>query len=148
MEKSLTTIQKVILLQEVDIFEYTTSEDLSKIAFISEEKIFPPNHTIYQEGELSDSMYMVITGQIKIHRNKQEVTNIGPQKEFGAWSLFDDEMRVVSATTTEESHLLKISKEDFLELLSENIRITQGILKKFSRRLRSLMGQIGPTDSR
>jgi hypothetical protein len=33
----LTTIEKVIFLQDVDIFEYTSTEDLSHIAAITTE---------------------------------------------------------------------------------------------------------------
>ena len=139
MDSKLTIIEKVIFLQEVDIFEYTTTDDLSIIASIATEHIIEEGRNIYSEGEYSDAMYLVIEGNISVHQDKREIATFKDKEAFGTWSLFDDELRVATATCSVQSKLLKIDKEDFFELLSQNVRITQGILKKLSRRIRSLM---------
>ena len=61
---------------------------------------------------------------------------------FGTWALFDEETRVATATTVEETRLLKIYREDFYDLLADHIRITEGVLKNLSRRLRGLLGRV------
>ena len=38
--------------------------------------------------------------------------------------------------------LLKIDREDFYDLLADHIRITQGVLKTLSKRLRGLLGRV------
>lgn len=134
-----TTVEKVIFLQDIDIFEYTSTEDLSNIAAITEEVPFPPHHTIYKEGEESDSIYLVIEGGVRLHRNGTDVMVAGSKDAFGTWALFDDEPRIVSATTTEDSLLLRIDKEDFFDLLSDNISITQSLFKALVKRVRELM---------
>jgi CRP-like cAMP-binding protein len=60
---------------------------------------------------------------------------------FGAWALFDDEPRVATATTLEDTRLLQIDKEDFIDLLADHVEITQSILKVMVRRLRKLMAR-------
>jgi len=49
----------------------------------------------------------------------------------------------VTATTLEDAHLLKIDKEDFVDLLADHVQITQAILKTMARRLRGLMARVG-----
>ena len=139
----LTVVEKVIFLQDIDIFEATSTENLAHIAAITEEVELKSNHVIFKENEISDAMYMVIDGKVKLDR-EGEVVMIAKHKDvFGTWALFDDEPRVVTATTLEDSRLLKIDKEDFFDLLADHVQITQGILKTMAKRLRRLMARIG-----
>ena len=48
----LTTIEKVLLLQDIDIFEFTTTEDLSHIATITEEVEYKVDSTLQRRGNL------------------------------------------------------------------------------------------------
>jgi CRP-like cAMP-binding protein len=135
----LTLIEKVILLQDIDIFVNTSTEDLSYIASITEELEKEEGEVIYSEGDISDSMYLVIEGQVRLERAGREIMIAKNNDAFGSWALFDDEPRVATARTLEKSHLLRLDKEDFYDLLADHSRITQGILKTFSTRLRRLL---------
>ena len=139
----LTVIEKVLFLQDVDIFEHVTNEDLSYIATIAQEVRFSSEKVIYKEGDISDSMYMVLEGKVKIHMGESLVIMEDLKDVFGAWSLFDDEVRLVSATSYEDCLLLQIYKEDMLELLADHAGITEGILKAMAKRLHSVARRVG-----
>ncbi|UCF04696.1 MAG: cyclic nucleotide-binding domain-containing protein [bacterium] len=139
----LTTVEKVLFLQDMDIFEYTATEGLAHLAAITEELTLPAGEVIFREGDLPDAMFVVIDGQVKMTRNGQEVMVAGSKEVFGTWALFDEEPRVVTATTIDECRVLKIDKEDFIDLLADNVRITQSVLKTMVIRLRSLMTRVG-----
>ena len=138
----LTTIEKVLFLQDVDIFEFTSTEDLAHIAAITEEIEFQAGEVIFKEDEIPDSMYIVIEGNVSLTRGSQEVMVAKDKDFFGTWALFDDEPRVATATTLEKSLLLRIDKEDFVDLLADYVAITQSILKSLVKRLRRLMLRI------
>ncbi|MGB2906481.1 MAG: cyclic nucleotide-binding domain-containing protein [Candidatus Aminicenantaceae bacterium] len=138
----LTTVEKVLFLQEVDIFEYISTEDLSHIAAITEEIEFQPDEILFKQGDLPDAMYMVISGQVRLTREGEEVMVAGAKDVFGTWALFDDEPRVAAATTLEDTRVLRIDKEDFIDLLADFVAITQSILKTMVKRLRKLMTRI------
>jgi CRP/FNR family cyclic AMP-dependent transcriptional regulator len=138
----LTTVEKVIFLQDIDIFEYTSTENLAHIAAITDEIEFKANKTIFKEGEFPDAMYMVIEGRVSLTRENQEVMVAKQKDVFGTWALFDDEPRVATATTLESARLLQIDKEDFIDLLADHVEITQSILKVMAKRLRKLMTRI------
>lgn len=138
----LTIVEKVLLLQEVDIFANTPNEDLAYIASITEEITVDANKEIFKEADTSDSMYIIVEGLVRIHRADHEVMRAKPKDAFGTWALFDDEPRVTSATTLEETILLRIDREEFFDLLADFSRITQGILKTLSRRLKSLVNRV------
>ena len=138
----LTTVEKVIFHQDVDIFEFTSTEDLAHIAAITDEIKFKTNKVIFREGEFPDAMYMVIEGEVSLTRENQEVMVAKHKDVFGAWALFDDEPRVATANTLEDTRLLQIDKEDFIDLLADHVEITQSILKVMVKRLRNLMARI------
>ena len=138
----LTTVEKVLLLQEVDIFENTLTEDLSHIAAITEHVEVKEKSDIYKEGDRANAMYIVIDGSVRLHHNNQQVTVAKAKDVFGSWALIDDEARVTSATTLSEVHLLRIDREDFFDLLADHTNITQGLLKTLSKRLRGLIERV------
>ena len=142
----LTTIEKVITLQEIDVFEHLTTEDLAQLASIAEEVEFPPDSVIYSEGGSPDSMYLVLEGRVLLHQRQKEVMIAKEKDTFGTWALFEDEPRVVTATTLEQSRLLRIDKEDFIDLLADSVRITRGVLKALVQRARRLMELVKRTD--
>jgi len=138
----LTAVEKVLFLQDVDIFEYTSTEDLSHIAAITDETEIKANEIIFKEGEFPDAMYIVSEGKVNLSRAGQEVMVAGHKDVFGTWALFDDEPRVATATTLEDTRLLRIDKEEFIDLLADHVAITQSILKSMVKRLRKLMTRI------
>ena len=138
----LTTVERVIFLQEIDIFKYISTEDLAHIAAITDELELKKDHVIFREGEFPDAMYMVLEGEVRLTRNDEIVMDATHKDVFGKWALLDDELTVVTAVTQEESRLLKIEREDFIDLLADHVQITQGILKALAMRLRSLIAGV------
>ncbi len=140
----LTVIDKVIFLQNVDVFSEVTTEQLAYLAAIADELPVTDGEVIYEEDAPSDAMYLVLSGQVRLHRGTTEVTVAGPQQAFGTWALFDDEPRVTAATAAQDSELLRIDKDDFIEVLADNVQVTQGVMKAIVRRLRALGRAVHP----
>ena len=139
----LTVVEKVIFLQVVEEFSEVPTEQLAYLAAIAEEVTFAPGKVIYQEQDLADAMYLVVAGRVRLHRGALEITVAGPGDTFGTWALFDDEPRVSAATPLEEVRALQLNKEDFIDLLADNVSITQGVLKTLVNRMRGLIGRVG-----
>lgn len=139
----LSIIEKVIFLQDVDIFKHISSEDLSYVASITVEQNVEKDSVIYKEGDISDSMYMVIDGKVRLHMGESLVMIAELNDVFGAWSLFDDEVRLISATAFEDSLLLKIDKANMIELLADHVGVTEGILKAMAKRLQNIARKVG-----
>jgi len=140
----LTVVEKVVFLQNVDIFEQVPAEQLSYIAAIADEVDFPKDEVIFKENEPSDSLYLIIEGKVKIEKKGETVLNAGPKYAFGAWSLLENEPRVVTATVVEDARLLRIERNDFVDLLADNVQVTQGILKTLVKRVHSIVEKLGP----
>ena len=130
----LTVIEKVIFLQHVDVFSEIPTEQMAYLAAIVEEVSFQGNIDIYHEQDLSDAIYLVLDGKVRLHRHAVDIATMGPQEAFGTWALFDEEPRVATATTLEDTRLLRVSRDDFIDLLSDHVQITQGVLRALTKR--------------
>lgn len=139
----LTVVERVIFLQNVDVFSEVSTENLALVATIGQEVEFAEDERIYTELSPSDSMYLVLEGEVRLHRGDITVTRAREKEAFGTWSLFDDEHRVTSATAVRRTVLLRVAKDDFIELLADNVEITQGVLKAVVRRLRTVLARVG-----
>lgn len=139
----LGIVEKVILLQNVGLFSEVSTQQLSHLAAIVREVPCLKGETIYEERDPADAMYLVLEGQVRLHRNDEEVVVAKEKDTFGTWALFDDEPRVTTATALEEARLLRIDREDFIDLLSDHVQIAEGILKVLARRLRGLLSRVG-----
>lgn len=139
----LAIIEKVLFLQNIDVFEHVPSELLALIASITKEIHLPPKAVLYSLHDHSDAMYIVLKGKVRLHIEDRDISTAEAKDAFGTWALFDDAPRVVSATTLEDTHLLRIDREEFVDLLADNVRITQAIMKTLVQRMRSLVDRVG-----
>ena len=143
---ALTVVERALKLKTVDVLQAASSEDLAQVAQIAEEIDLPANASIYGEGDAPDALFVVISGAIKLTRGSEEIGTVGQGEAFGTWALFDEAPRVASATTTAPTVMLKVDREEFLELLADRVDIVQAIFKAMVARLRQLADviKVGP----
>lgn len=79
----LTVIEKVIFLQNVEVFTDVPTEDLAYLAAIAEEVNYKSGEDIYKKDEPSDALYLVLEGKVRLHRDGSEITIANPKDAFG-----------------------------------------------------------------
>ena len=131
-----STLEKTIILKSVELFKSIPAENLSKVAQITEEVKYSKDEPIFSEGDYGDSLFIVVDGEVKIHKGEQELAMLKKGACLGEMALLDDEPRSADATIKEESTLFKIEREGFYEVMAGQSVIMQGIIKLLTGRLR------------
>src|SRR5687767_1525957 len=126
----MTIIERVLLLQNIELFNEVTTEQLSFIAAIGREMEVAAGTVLYRENDPADGLYVVISGLIAAKRDGEVIDQIGPNGSFGIWAFFDDQPRLTSANAVESSLLLFVSREDFYDVLADHVDIIQNIMKQ------------------
>ncbi|MEO0592071.1 MAG: cyclic nucleotide-binding domain-containing protein [Myxococcota bacterium] len=132
----ISTVEKVLFLKGVDLFESIPSEELSHIAQITDEVEFATGEEVFAEGDQGDAMYLIVDGSVKVHSGEHVFAELGIRQCFGEMAILDAEPRSASITSLSELTLLKIRREDFAEILAEKPEISQGIIHVLTHRLR------------
>jgi CRP-like cAMP-binding protein len=132
----MLAIEKVFTLKSARMFQEASEEVLSEVAAILEEVEVKPGAAVFAKGEAGDSMYIVADGRVRVSDGGRTVDDLGEGEVFGELALLDPEPRLFTVKALEDSRLLRLDREAFLELMSGNIEIVRGVLHVLCERLR------------
>jgi CRP-like cAMP-binding protein len=132
----MTTVEKVLLLKGVDLFAAVPADELSAIALIAEEVRVDAGDTVLREGDHGDSLYFVVTGTAKVHKAGRLVAELGERGVFGELALLDPGPRSASVDALTDLALLRIGRDDFVEILAARPQVPLGVIKMLARRVR------------
>src|SRR5512133_246668 len=123
----LNIVEKVIALEGVELLQGLSPEQLARIGAIAREMRLPSGRVLLEPDKPLDALYVVVDGAVELSQNGDVLHTARQNEVLGAWALFDEEPMPVTARTVEETCLLRISREDFYDLLSDNAEITASI---------------------
>jgi len=134
----MNAIEKALTLQKVDVLKRASTDDLVHIARIATEEELGADEPIYHEGDAPDALFVITGGKVRLHRDDEDIAVLGEGEAFGSWALVDESPRVASATTVDSTTLLRVSRDEFMELLADRVDIVQAVFKAMVERLRNL----------
>jgi len=130
----LTTLERAIRLQKVDLFTDLETDLLALVASIAEVVEIDKDSILFEESRPLSALYVLLEGKIEMGRGGQTMFTVGPDETIGNWALFDNQPSVVTATAVEDSRLLKIEREDFFDLLADHSEITRNLFQALFQR--------------
>ena len=138
---ALLTIEKIIFLNNVSIFQSMDAGALHLVANITKEQEFSPSEIIFNEGDIGDKMFIVVEGEVELTKEVKDQPQlvVGTKKTnefFGEMALFDDEPRSAGAKCRSKTTMLVLEKDDLIELLYDYPNLSFGIIKGISAALR------------
>lgn len=136
-EPTLSPIERMLLLKQVDMFNRLPDELLTELVFLLEEADVAAGETVFAEGESGDAMYIVATGKVRVHAAGHTLNYLSAGQVFGEMALLDSVPRLASVTGVEQTRLLRLSQAPFLELLEDRFELAEGIIRTLSGHLRS-----------
>lgn len=137
-----STIEKVIILGTVDIFAATAEEILAEMADLLVEVDVPAGTQIFAKDDPGDSMYIIVSGRVRVHDGEQTLNELGERTVFGEMALLDATTRLASVTTIEDTLLLRLDQESFYELMDDRIEIARGVIRVLIGHLRNRLSDL------
>ena len=138
----LTSVDRLLFIRRVPIFKELRDDFIVRLASVMDELSFPANYTIFQQGEEGRSLYIVISGRVKIHIGDKLLAEFPKGESFGEMSVFDAQPRSASATSLEACECLELTQEQLYDAIEETPEIAVNIIGVLSRRIRELNDKI------
>jgi CRP-like cAMP-binding protein len=132
----ITNLEKTLYLKDSSLFKDIPAKELIYVANCLNEVSLIKNTLVFKDGDIGDSMYFIIKGEIKISKGDIELVIFKKGDYFGEMSLLDGEVRSADATSLNDSILLKLDARDFEKIMYSNDQIMKGIVGMLSQRLR------------
>jgi len=138
----------ITLLRNVPLFSGLDEKRLGVLVPMMMRTSFSRNETIIGAGDPTDSLYIVISGRLKVLMSDEQgreviLAILSTGEFFGEMGLLDDSPRSASVVTLEPCELLSISKTDFKRCLAENSDLSLMVMRGLVRRLREADQKIG-----
>ncbi len=134
----LLTIEKVIILKDIEIFAQIPEDVLIELASIMEEEHIPKGERFITQGDMGTHMYLIAEGKVDVHVGKKHLIYLGEKQIVGEMALLDSEERSASVTAAEDTLLLRLDQDTFYELMTDRVEVARGIIKVLNKRVRDL----------
>lgn len=136
----LSTVEKILFLKSINLFEKLPGAELAHVSRISEEVSFRKGESLMQEGEMGDALYLIVDGEVEIllKKNNKVLARLGKGEPIGEMGILDSAPRSASVIALTDVETLKIEQEAFDELMTDRLEIAQGVIRVLIKRLRSL----------
>lgn len=137
----------VKILSGINLFESLLDDDLLAVSKHLVSRHYPRNCIIINEGDMTNSLYIILSGKVKAFLNdqngKEVILNVVESGDyFGEVSLFDNGARSASIMTLEDSQFAVLEKSAFLSCISAQPELALTIIKGLTMRLRALTGSV------
>jgi CRP-like cAMP-binding protein len=137
----LNAITAKAVLQRNFLFRGLSDATLERVASLATRRSYDKGAVIFAQGDRGDALFGVVAGRVRISANGsagQEVfLNImEPGDAFGEVAVMDGLPRTAAATALDDTIVIVIKRNDFLELLEREPRVAIHLLKLLCERLR------------
>jgi hypothetical protein len=90
----MLTIERVICLKAVPMFAEVSDEILADVAELLGEVDYAKGQVVFEKGAEGDSLYVVISGRVRVYDGARTIVELGPKEIFGELALLDPEPRL------------------------------------------------------
>ncbi|MDH4113276.1 MAG: cyclic nucleotide-binding domain-containing protein [Actinomycetota bacterium] len=133
-----TKRQSAIALAGVPLFADFSKKHLARLARDTDELSFGPGEAVVREGELGETLFVVLEGEGKVVRRNKKVGTVVPGEFFGELSAIDAQPRSASVVAVTPMRVLRLFRRHLLALLDDEPQLTIKLLDGIVRRIRQI----------
>ncbi len=145
--KTLSTLDRILLLREIPMFSKLSPEDLEKIAEIAQEQLYSTHSLICREGDPGSTLFIIVHGEvdvIKLLGKKQNILATRRDGEFvGEMAILESAPRSATLKARSDVRVLTIEGDAFTTILLDRPEVAVSVLRHMSSRVRDLNELVG-----
>jgi Cyclic nucleotide-binding domain len=134
-------LERLFLLEHVDLFAGLAADDVLAIAAIATEQVVEAGETLYREGEMGTSLFVLIEGSVELTRAGKTIMTLQGGESAGQVSFLDRGPRPVTARVSPRAgaRLLRVERDAFMDLMADRSSLMHAFFGVLAQRLRSLI---------
>jgi len=127
-------------LRTVDLLSQLDRVALARLAGYMVPLAFAAGEVICSEGDPADGLYIVVRGTLGVYATaaggERRVNAIGPGHYVGELALLVDQPRSATIRADTEGEILRLDRDQFLQLLGQDPAAAKAVATTLARRLR------------
>jgi phosphoribosyl 1,2-cyclic phosphodiesterase len=133
---NLGSCSVIEILASTPPFQSLAPAELSRLIENSSEEVrYDSNYTIISQGEKAESVYVLLSGRVRVVRTSSEngietiLAELGPREIFGELGVLRGEPRSANVVALEPTRCLKIRGPDFVAVADSSVKISLALLR-------------------
>jgi hypothetical protein len=127
--RKMTQFEKVLFFQKVGVFEDIPGIILSYLSDISQEIRMQTDDTLILDEKSNSYFYVLVAGTIDFYQRGQRVSQFSQGQFIGEMLGLPNFVNTNILIAQSDSVILKLNKEQFYELLSDNVQLADKIIE-------------------
>jgi diguanylate cyclase (GGDEF)-like protein len=129
------------ILASVDLFRSLNANQLDKLLAKSSQRVYPPGHAVIRQGEPGHSIYVVLSGRVRVVEaipdNPAEMFlgELGQGEVFGELGILRERPRSATVIPLENTLCLVVPEKDFMDALQTSPEMALGLVRILAGRL-------------
>jgi HEAT repeat protein len=132
----LLMVEKIIALKSSTFFAKTKEYALAEVAAMLKEVELKAGEILFEKGQLGDCMYIMYSGEVRLHDGERTFEQLGEGGAFGELALLSPAPRSGQATAISDACLLRLDADPFYELIADHSEVARAIMEVLAQRLR------------
>ncbi len=122
-------------LQKADLFKNFTEQALTEIISELEYFKFYPNQLILEKGQKGKGLFVLLSGNVKIHNGDYVIATLKAGDSFGESALIHESNVMASVTAVDFTEAMMLSPSQFEKILKTHPGLATSVLNIMMRRL-------------
>ncbi|HEY9008828.1 cyclic nucleotide-binding domain-containing protein [Ohtaekwangia sp.] len=127
--KRMTRFEKILFFQEINIFKGVAGLTLTYLADLSEDVRLKKGESLTLDERSNNNFYVIISGTVDFYHKGEHVTQFLQGQFIGEMLGYQNFLNANLVVAQTDTVILKFNKDQFYELLSDNVELADKVLE-------------------
>ena len=129
------------ILASVDLFRSLNTSQMDRLLAKSTQRVYPPGHAVIRQGEPGYSVYIVLSGRVRVVESLADnpaemcLSELGQGEVFGELGILQGRPRSATVIPLERTVCLVVPETDFMDALHASPEMALGLVRVLAARL-------------
>ncbi len=128
---ALAAEQRIAVLKRIPIFQNLAYTELVKVLGLTQLQRAPAGQVIVKEGDLGDELFVLLAGEVDVHKGGQVLTTLQSGAHIGEMAMVDAAPRSATVVAKSEVNLLVMRRDEFFGLIRTEPVVASKLLWSF-----------------
>ncbi len=134
----MNNLEKALALRAAPLFASLSADALLPVASLCQQVDLVSGQVLFDAGEVGDSMFVVASGLVQVKRGAELLARLGPGEVVGEMGALDLEPRSATVVAAEPSRLIRLERNDLMDLLTDYPELMRGLAEMLVDRIRGM----------
>jgi len=131
----LPQLERMMVLKSTSLFDRTSDSVLYEVAERAREVWLQAGETLFKGGELGRTMYIVVSGGLRVHQTGGTVAQLGPRAVCGELAVLSPGSRSADVSARVRTRLLSLDQRAVYALMESSAEFVSAVVEVLADRL-------------